>query len=217
MKITGIPTNVVTSSVMTKTLVTLSFHQAAIFSRSLFQVPEAVCYNYLQMTACNSTELHFAGTLTNIVRIDTGELLLPRCIIIEWISSSSSILWNCLFSFLLRLERTTNSNRSDQESNMGPWRPISFTNVVLMKDWHGEPNLLLHEDSSLLRQERLSQFPVRQSILAEVLSGLESPPTAGTSRRIIRPHPAPASKQVRNSFCKSWSPGLESSRDNRGE
>ncbi len=69
----------------------------------------------------------------------------------------------------------------------------------------------------LLRQERLSQFPVRQSILAEVLSGLESPPTAGTSRRIIRPHPAPASKQVRNSFCKSWSPGLESSRDNRGE
>jgi hypothetical protein len=149
MKITGIPTNVATSSVMTKTLVTLSFHQAAIFSWSLFQVPEAVCYNYLQSTACNSTELHFAGTLTIIVRIDIGELLLRRCIIIEWISSSSSsILWYCLFSLLLRLERTTKSNRSDQELNMGPSRPTSFTNVVLMKDWHGEPNLLLHEDSS---------------------------------------------------------------------
>jgi hypothetical protein len=100
MKITGIPTNVATSSVMTKTLGTLRFHQAAIFSWSLFQVPEAVCYNYLQSTACNSTELYFAGTLTNIVRIDIGELLLPRCIIIEWISSSSSIFWYCLFSFL---------------------------------------------------------------------------------------------------------------------
>jgi hypothetical protein len=172
MKITGIPTNVATSSVMTKTLVTLRFHQAAIFSGSLFQLPEAACYNYLQSTACNSTELHFAGTLTNIVRIDIGELLLldaslssgfppppPPPQFFDTVYSPSYFASN---GQPTAIDQTKNRIwvRGDQHPSL-----MLFSWKIDMAN-----QTFCFTRTPLLRQEHLSQFPVRQSKFCQASS-----------------------------------------------